>query len=503
MTKFWTYFLVFFLLTSSLTTNAQGNISLFAEEGTEWSVGNFGMNPNLPSSMSFIKMIGDTIIEDMQYHILRTNDYFFSETNPGDIAAFVRITENDALYLRTITGEEYKVFEFGFENGDYAYLKTYNGINLTAQVCEYTTVNYCGQPRRKWVLCGIEPCDYSHETWIEGIGPLDGILLANFDLLGYLGANPQLLCASLNGVQIYDNPDYDFCEYFTTTFWDRFYLVGELGNSWTVGVIDQEDNCLYTDSLNIGDVTLDGTSFYYGTYYYIIYTHIFNPVNNLVNSSYFGARMFADSLLSIKPQNNEEHLIFDFKAHKDDTLDLWSYDYYTNNFYAIRAWIENTDSVLTSHGMRKSWTLTNEFGTTLWLEGLGNDEGLIRANFALTGLDTINTEMICSKYNYTQIYQNPDFDFCSLYSLIQIVEDANQNSNRFSIFPNPTNDFVTISTNNPEYLVLVYDISGKEIFTTMCDGNSTKVDFSNYPDGIYFVNILSEGKSYREKILKF
>ena len=189
-------------------------------------------------------------------------------------------------------------------------------------------------------------------------------------------------------------------------------------------------------------------------------------------------------------------MLYEVITQKDDTLDLWSYDFYTDTFYPVTAWIENTDSVLTSHGMRKSWRLTNEYGSTLWMKGLGNDEGLLRMNFALTGIDTTETVLICAHYENTQIYQNPDFDFCSYNSLIQSMDENKPDIHGISIFPNPTYDNITVKSENPGFFMQIYDITGNELLRKTYIDREITVDLSSYSAGVYFINIISSGKNY-------
>jgi predicted extracellular nuclease len=82
----------------------------------------------------------------------------------------------------------------------------------------------------------------------------------------------------------------------------------------------------------------------------------------------------------------------------------------------------------------------------------------------------------------------------------------NENAIDFSVFPNPSNDFINIQINNNENLkeVKLYDISGKMIYLqTIKDNNSIqKMDISTLSNGVYFVEIISEKAVATKKIIK-
>ena len=84
---------------------------------------------------------------------------------------------------------------------------------------------------------------------------------------------------------------------------------------------------------------------------------------------------------------------------------------------------------------------------------------------------------------------------------ISTINEANVESN-ISIFPNPTSDFVNILLNTYEHgRVNIRDIYGKVIYSNVIEGNTT-IETSAWTPGVYLVEVLSNGRSFRSKLLK-
>ncbi|HEY1032105.1 MAG TPA: T9SS type A sorting domain-containing protein [Flavipsychrobacter sp.] len=72
------------------------------------------------------------------------------------------------------------------------------------------------------------------------------------------------------------------------------------------------------------------------------------------------------------------------------------------------------------------------------------------------------------------------------------VSTIAQNDNQFVAFPNPATKDVTIlhdKSSNVQELE-IYNITGQKIRTYKATGSATKVDLSNFSNGIYFIKLL-------------
>lgn len=83
-----------------------------------------------------------------------------------------------------------------------------------------------------------------------------------------------------------------------------------------------------------------------------------------------------------------------------------------------------------------------------------------------------------------------------------IVTDPSTNINAasasYSIYPNPTSEFVYLSGINGDSKTTVYDITGKLLLST----GEKKIDLSSYPNGLYIVNIRSNNTAITHSIIK-
>jgi hypothetical protein len=74
------------------------------------------------------------------------------------------------------------------------------------------------------------------------------------------------------------------------------------------------------------------------------------------------------------------------------------------------------------------------------------------------------------------------------------------------IFPNPTNSYINIQIDNIfteiNGFISIYSTSGSKIFTDNINTTNKRIDLSNYPNGVYLVNISINGKETTWKVVK-
>ncbi|MCX6199631.1 MAG: T9SS type A sorting domain-containing protein [Bacteroidetes bacterium] len=75
-------------------------------------------------------------------------------------------------------------------------------------------------------------------------------------------------------------------------------------------------------------------------------------------------------------------------------------------------------------------------------------------------------------------------------------------TNSFSIYPNPTNDYLNItSNNNRKFSLNIFNSIGEKVYSAISNGNS-QLNTANWSSGIYFAHISTEGNSFVTKFIK-
>ncbi|PCJ00824.1 MAG: hypothetical protein COB15_01770 [Flavobacteriales bacterium] len=87
--------------------------------------------------------------------------------------------------------------------------------------------------------------------------------------------------------------------------------------------------------------------------------------------------------------------------------------------------------------------------------------------------------------------------------ITQHVKDDNLSHKLFNIYPNPNVGQFTIElfSNEDNVRIEVCDLMGKQVFNSMMNATSKKIDISAEPEGIYLVKIIIGNKVINEKIV--
>jgi hypothetical protein len=73
-----------------------------------------------------------------------------------------------------------------------------------------------------------------------------------------------------------------------------------------------------------------------------------------------------------------------------------------------------------------------------------------------------------------------------------------------SIYPNPTNDLLTIETNQPDqHFIEITSLNGQLQYTDRMEGPTHQIDLSSLEKGLYFITIRFREHVRTEKIIKF
>jgi len=122
--------------------------------------------------------------------------------------------------------------------------------------------------------------------------------------------------------------------------------------------------------------------------------------------------------------------------------------------------------------------------------------------------DTISMDADGWYLIYFSVYC-PSKSFNSIKSMLftlefpKILELTNQgNTMNLNLFPNPTNDQITISELPENGSILITNLLGEQLFMRQISSTKETIDLSSFPDGTYFIHVKNENLYFCELIIK-
>ena len=133
-------------------------------------------------------------------------------------------------------------------------------------------------------------------------------------------------------------------------------------------------------------------------------------------------------------------------------------------------------------------------------------------NIPITG-ETNQSFTANANGNYAVIVtQNTCTDTSDCFNIIIVSADENSLSNTIEVFPNPSKGTFTIITKEKEFALVIFNIFGEKIYQSLVNRHSSLtnpsityvpilIDFSDKPNGIYFLQVKYENKAAVKKII--
>jgi len=101
-------------------------------------------------------------------------------------------------------------------------------------------------------------------------------------------------------------------------------------------------------------------------------------------------------------------------------------------------------------------------------------------------ITSANTSLILDKIVFTSVLSAKDFD-----------------KNTFSLYPNPANDFITISNkDNSNATYSIVDINGRAVANGIITSEFNQINVQEFTNGVYFINFETENGKSTQKFIK-
>jgi hypothetical protein len=197
------------------------------------------------------------------------------------------------------------------------------------------------------------------------------------------------------------------------------------------------------------------------------------------------------------PYALNETLLYDFNLNLGDTTVT-----YLSEFIGESWVVTNVDSVLIGNEYHRRLQLNDCLDKPLHIiEGVGSTFGLLSPFICWEPWYEHVSNLMCFKQDNQTVYPDPNID-CQLVSSVNQIDDFNQDVH-VSIFPNPSNDNLSITSSLMDFHICIINESGQLLYKKKVDSNSTQIDISTWKNGQYFIELSKNGNSlFRQSFIR-
>lgn len=112
---------------------------------------------------------------------------------------------------------------------------------------------------------------------------------------------------------------------------------------------------------------------------------------------------------------------------------------------------------------------------------------------------TLDTRRITMVFESDETGTDAGFDIDYEAGGVGISQYDTQN---FNLYPNPSNDYVTVSYTEPMTAVEIFNADGRKIYTATPQAETSTIPTFNFPAGVYFVTIHAQNHTFTQKLIK-
>ncbi len=152
--------------------------------------------------------------------------------------------------------------------------------------------------------------------------------------------------------------------------------------------------------------------------------------------------------------------------------------------------IECVDNQVVSANSSHVYTVQgNEFDPTV------NDNCLFTLSNDFNGQSTLaDAELTEGEHTitWTVVDSAGNTQHCIFTVTVNAYTGIAEDTDSFTIYPNPATNFLNIETEVAEYTVYIYDVLGKLIWTKTINSKQTEIDLSDFNSGVYTLKVVTK-----------
>jgi len=153
--------------------------------------------------------------------------------------------------------------------------------------------------------------------------------------------------------------------------------------------------------------------------------------------------------------------------------------------------IDNLDISVTENG--STLTANESSATYQWIDCSNNQPVLNETNQSFTVTQSGNYAVIVTQGGCT--------DTSACYNVTITGVTKNLTDVQFTVYPNPVNDFVTITNLPNGSTVNILDVTGKAVYSSGTTTGQTTINTAGFTNGIYLIRIDNNGNSANKKLV--
>ena len=202
-----------------------------------------------------------------------------------------------------------------------------------------------------------------------------------------------------------------------------------------------------------------------------------------------------------EPYISDEVLLYDFSLETGDSI----YNAWAQSYSSV---IEHGDTVL-ENGQTRKYLILGEDNlpptmNDMWIEGLGSASCHVELPcFYLNIIDACAISLCASNNNELLFTSFPNLNcYDSGGNFITSLNKIELEDNSITLYPNPTNKEVNISSENIINSIEVFNSLGQKINQTNVKQNEKTLDINSFSKGVYIIGVNTDKGYIRKKLIK-